>query len=89
MKKCTEQDFKRFNPPNNIVTEEKVDKLLSNGHFYCFDWDLMGPKVLYGAENTGTSYATLDPMLTACASRVTLFDGSLLGGGDDCEWDLD
>ena len=29
----------------------------------------------------------MDPTLTPCASEVTLHDGSIVGGRDECEWD--
>ena len=44
---------------------------------------------LKGSERTGTNFTAIDPMLVPCASSITLYDGSVLGGHDDCVWDKD
>ena len=41
---------------------------------------------LTGTEQ-GVDFAALDPMLIPCASRITLFDGSVIGGDDECVWE--
>ena len=42
---------------------------------------------LYSSEQSGVDFSALDPMLVPCASRIELFDGSEIGGEDDCVWD--
>ena len=56
------------------------------GHLYCFDWQETNFD-LFGSEASGLDFAAMDPTLTPCASEVTLHDGSIVGGGDECEWD--
>ena len=36
---------------------------------------------------SGVDFAAVDVMLIPCASQVTLFDGSVIGGDDNCIWD--
>ena len=43
---------------------------------------------LYGSETTGLDFTALDAMIIPCASKVTLYDGSVVGGDEDCEWDI-
>ena len=31
----------------------------------------------------------MDVVLMPCATRITLFDGSMVGGEDSCIWDKD
>ena len=50
------------------------------------DWKALGFD-LYGKEVSAVDVAALDPMLIPCASRVTLFDDSIIGGDDECVWD--
>ena len=46
----------------------------------------MGFKV-HGTEASGVDYAAIDPMIVPCASKITLHDGSVVGGDDSCVWD--
>ena len=40
-----------------------------------------------GSETGAVDFTAIDPMLIPCASRVTLFDGSVIGGEEDCVWE--
>ena len=40
-----------------------------------------------GTERGAVAFTAIEPMLIPCASRVTLFDGSVVGGEEDCVWD--
>ena len=42
---------------------------------------------LYGSEASAIDFSALDVLLVPCASRITLFDGSVVGGEEDCIWD--
>ena len=44
---------------------------------------------MLGAEKDGVEFISFDAMIIPCASRVELFDGSVVGGDDDCIWDKD
>ena len=86
MYQCRDEDFTRFFTPDTKKTEIKVQRLREGGHFYCLDWKALGFD-LYGKEVSAVDVAALDPMLIPCASRVTLFDDSIIGGDDECVWD--
>ena len=88
LRKCTDDEFGRFDTPKDEVTATKVQHLQAGGNFFCLDLRKMDYD-LRGSETSGTSFTALDPMLVPCASRITLFDGSVLGGHDDCVWDKD
>ena len=40
-----------------------------------------------GTEIGAIDFEAIEPQLLPCASRVTLFDGSVVGGEEDCVWD--
>ena len=42
---------------------------------------------LYGSWRSDDNWTALEFGLYPCATRLELFDGSVQGGGDDCEWD--
>ena len=86
MYKCQEKDLARFATPDSVTTKEKVKRLQDGGHFFCIDWTTMKFD-LYGAEAQAVDFAVVDVSLIACASRITLFDGSVVGGDEDCIWD--
>lgn len=86
MHKCTNEEFNMFKPAKNEGTATKVNQFHADGHFFCNDWKAMR-FALRGTETSGLEYTTFDPMLIPCASKVTLFDGSVIGGGDECVWD--
>ena len=44
---------------------------------------------MLNSEGAGIDFASFDAMLVPCASRVELYDGSMVGGDDDCIWDKD
>ena len=46
------------------------------------DFELEGSWLRTGDSNT------YDVWLTSCASQFTLFDGSEVGGDENCVWDL-
>ena len=37
-----------------------------------------------GAETGAVDFTVIEPQLIPCASRVTLYDGSVVGGEEDC-----
>ena len=37
-----------------------------------------------GAETGAVDFTAIEPQLIPCASRVTLYDGSVVGGEEDC-----
>ena len=39
---------------------------------------------LYGSEESGVDFTALEVMLIPCASKLTIFDGSVIGGDDNC-----
>ena len=63
-----------------------MKRLQDGGHFYCIDFKALGFDI-YGSEMSGVDFAALDVMLIPCASQVTLFDGSVIGGDENCIWD--
>ena len=88
MQKCSDQYFSKFKAPGNEGTAKKVKKFLAEGHFYCIDFSLHD-FTLYGTESSGIDHIAIDIILVPCASRVTLYDGSVVGGDDSCVWDKD
>ena len=42
---------------------------------------------LQGSLDLGNISNYLDVQMVACASEYTLFDGSVIGADEDCEWD--
>ena len=88
MHKCTDDEFARFDTPKNEMTAIKVKRLQAGGDFFCLNKQILEYN-LKGSETFGTNYTALDPMMVPCASSITLFDGSILGGHDDCVWDKD
>ena len=42
---------------------------------------------IFGTETTAVDFSVLDVMLVPCASRITFFDGSVIGGDDSCVWE--
>ena len=36
---------------------------------------------------SGVDFTALDPMIVPCASKITLHDGSVVGGDESCVWD--
>ena len=55
---------------------------------YCYDWGEDGFD-LYGSWNTGSTYQTLEFGIYPCASQIIAIDGTVHGGGDECNWDFD
>ena len=86
MHKCSDDEFSRFYPPADEATEKKVKMMQAGGHLYCFDWKETNFD-LFGSEASGLDFAAMDPTLIPCASEVTLHDGSIVGGEDECVWE--
>ena len=86
MYRCTDDDFARFNLPENELVAAKMEKFFDQGHFFCFDYKKF-ELLIYGAENSGVDFAAFDPMLVPCGSQITLYDGSIIGGGDECVYE--
>ena len=55
---------------------------------YCYDWGEDGFD-LYGSWTTGSTYQTLEFGIYPCASQIIAIDGTVHGGGDECNWDFD
>ena len=70
------------------LIEQKVERLHADGDFFCPDWNAR-KFYLKGSEVSGSDFANFDAMIIPCASRITMFDGSVIGGDDDCIWDKD
>ena len=88
MHKCNEREYERFNKVENFAFNKKQKRLRDEGAFYCIDERALGFD-LHGTEDTGVDFTALEIVLMPCASRVTLFDGSIVGGDDNCIWDQD
>ena len=83
---CTEGDVARFDPPRSNFQGMKVRKAFEDKHMYCLDYDKLQMS-LQGSWKDGQSYKVFDAMLIPCATKVQLFDGSFVGGDEDCVWD--
>ena len=44
---------------------------------------------LHGSWRSDDSWTAFEPAILACASRFEMYDGTVQGGTDDCEWDFD
>ena len=53
---------------------------------YCLDWDIIDFS-LYGTWTSGDDYQALDINILPCGLHITLFDGSVDKGNEDCNWD--
>ena len=42
---------------------------------------------LYGSWRSDDNWTIIEVGLYPCATRFELYDGSVQGGSDDCEWD--
>ena len=58
---------------------KKIDAL------YCADFDAYDIN-LYGTWTLG-DYKALDVIIKPCTSEITLFDGSIQRGPENCNWD--
>ena len=88
MHKCNEREYERFNKVDNFANNRKKERLRNEDALYCIDERALAFD-LYGAEEKVGDFVALDTVLMPCASRVTLFDGSVVGGDDSCIWDQD
>ena len=83
---CTEEEMSKFFPPESEDTANEIEKLLEIQNLFCLhpsanDFYLLG-SWLKNIDST-----TYDIQINACASAYELFDGTVLGGEDDCIWD--
>ena len=53
---------------------------------YCLPQEVKS-KSLFGSFKSGEDYFGLDIMLLPCASRVTIYDGTVHGAEDECVWE--
>lgn len=86
MHKCSDEEISKFKPAKDKPTAEKVKRLQDGKHLYCQDWKELEFE-LYGTETAGVDYTALDVMIVPCASKITLYDGSVVGGDEDCAWE--
>ena len=86
MHKCNEQEYERFNVAENLDTNNKKERLRNGNNFFCIDERALGFE-LFSSEASGVDFHALDIVLMPCATRTTLFDGSVVGGDDNCIWD--
>ena len=55
-------------------------------HWFCFDWKTTDFDI-YGTWRTDEYFSALEIRMLPCATQVTAFDGSLLGGDQSCIYD--
>ena len=60
-----------------------VESLKSAGAFFCLDMRAMGFE-FYGSWTDSVNLAAFSVFLVPCASRVSIFDGSISGGEETC-----
>ena len=84
MHKCTDEDFAKF-----YVFEGGAASLAksfqADGQLWCMDKAHLIQ--LKGSWKTDTFFGAIEAAVFTCTSQFTLYDGSVQGGSDDCEWD--
>ena len=85
---CNSEDFDRFKPASSKAKEEKVQRLFKAGKIFCLDQE-MSSFSLKGTESLTQDFNSIDAMVIPCASQFKLTDGSVVGGGDECVWEMD
>ena len=79
---CTDEDFGNFYPIQKGQAAY-VNSLKEQGNWFCFDWSTLNIDI-NGSWKTDPNYQAIFPRLISCASEITAFDGSTLGGYDGC-----
>ena len=84
MSPCTADDMARFYPSEERSLA-KIQNLFEKQALYCIEEQLYDID-LYGNWVSDSYYSALDIMLIPCATRYTAYDGTVHGGGDNCNW---
>ena len=85
MHQCTEADYATFYPIESKIAN-KVNKMKKMDALYCLNWDNIDFP-LHGTWTSGDDYEALDIIALPCNMEVTMFDGSVDKGHDNCNWD--
>ena len=86
MHRCTDEEFEKFYAFEDAATS-KAESFQAGGHLWCLD--VAHLIQLNGSWRTDEFFGAIEAAVFTCASQVTLFDGSIQGGSEDCEWDKD
>ena len=82
MHPCTEEDYKRFNPPDKSAAPV-VEQLKKDGALFCLDVDLLKTQPIRGKMEVG-DFRYLDLMATPCHTRETVIGGTKDYIREDC-----
>ena len=85
MHRCTDADYATFYPiESKILT--KMNRMKKMDALYCLNWDNIDFP-LHGTWTSGDDYEALDITVIPCGQEITMFDGSVDKGHDNCNWD--
>ena len=79
---CTDADYAAFYPIESRISS-KVNKMKKSNALYCLDWDKIDFS-LHGTWTSGDDYDALDIIIVPCAFEITMFDGSVDSGHENC-----
>ena len=87
MHPCTVDELSAFYPPDSEQTKNQVAAYQSTNDLFCMHPELKKYS-LQGAFASEGDYTSIMIQLASCNSVISdVFDGSQLGGEEDCEWD--
>ena len=59
---------------------------MEDGDLFCLDWKALNFN-LYGDWQEAGDYNAVNIRLIPCATQFESYDGTILGGNDECVWD--
>ena len=84
---CRKEEIARLYPAEVSSTDDQIWDLQEQGHLFCYEEGML-PERMRFYEKGYKDYATFSINIYSCASKVTMFDGSVVGGPDaPCEFD--
>ena len=83
---CNKDEFSQFYPPKTGQISDEVIKLQADGNLFCLHPELRNFE-FQGSSWAGNEYKLVEILMIPCASKITIHDGSEVGGDESCEWD--
>ena len=84
---CRKEEIARLYPAEVSSTDDQIWDLQEQGHLFCYERGMLPDRMRF-YEKGYKDYATFSVNIYSCASKVTMFDGSVVGGPDaPCEFD--
>ena len=80
---CNQDEFGQFYPPKTGQISDEVIKLQADGNLFCLHPELRNFE-FQGSSWAGNEYKLVEILMIPCASKITIHDGSEVGGDESC-----